>query len=84
MHVAVIQRGDYGVGGRESRDAVRQPSQDNTMVAKGPPVVVTSLTLKLGVKRALSAAAVNGSNRIAPGCPRSPDINVLTCLDDPY
>jgi len=36
------------------------------------------------VMRTLSAAAANGSNRIALMCPRSPDINALTCLDDPY
>jgi hypothetical protein len=28
------------------------------------------------------AAAANGSNRIALRCPRSSDINALTCLDD--
>jgi hypothetical protein len=33
---------------------------------------------------ALSAAAVNGSNRIVLSCPRSADIDALTCLDDPY
>ena len=33
---------------------------------------------------ASSAAAVNGSNRIVLSCPRSADINALTCLDDPY
>ncbi len=30
------------------------------------------------------AAAANGSNRIVLMCPRSPDINALTCLDDLY
>jgi len=32
----------------------------------------------------LVAAAENGSNRIVLRWPRSPDINVLTCLDDLY
>ena len=31
-----------------------------------------------------SAAAVNGSNRIVLSCPRSANINAVTCLDDPY
>jgi hypothetical protein len=34
--------------------------------------------------RALTAAAINGSNRIALRCPRSSDINALTCLSDRY
>jgi hypothetical protein len=33
---------------------------------------------------ASSAAAANGSNHIVLGCPRSADINVLTCQNDLY
>ncbi len=44
-----------------------------------PTIVPGSATLA-----ASSAADVNGSNRIVLSCPRSADINPLTCLDDPY
>jgi hypothetical protein len=37
-----------------------------------------------GKRQPLTTAAANGSNRIALMCPRSSDINPLTCLDDPY
>jgi hypothetical protein len=39
------------------------------------------LTIK---RQPRTTAAANGSNRIALSCPRSADINALTCLDDPY
>jgi hypothetical protein len=38
----------------------------------------------LGVKRASSAAAANGSNHIALSWPRLTGIDPLTCLDDLY
>jgi DDE superfamily endonuclease len=57
-------------------------------LAAGPPLAARSrrdlLLHVLRVKRALSAAAANGSNRIALRCPRSTDINALTCSDDLY
>jgi hypothetical protein len=44
-----------------------------------PTIVPGSAT-----QAASPAAAVNGSNRIVLGCPRSSDISALTCLDDLY
>ena len=43
-----------------------------------------SIAWHLSVKRNLSVAAANGSNRIALRCLRSPGINALTCLNDLY
>ena len=74
-----------GNSGQETQ-ARRKPARTGRGPSPARYYLLTLPTIVPGSanEAASSAAAVNGSNRIVLSCPRSTDINTLTCLDDPY
>jgi len=71
------------VATRRYSDYIQYPDRAETAAQDATPTESYG-NFGLRVKRALTAAAVNGSNRIALRRPRSSDISTLTCLDDLY
>lgn len=69
----------------ERTDVTRQPSKPQPMQARVMPSPPGRRRRRRRRERfTVRAAAANGSNRIAPRCPRSPSISLLTCVDDLY
>jgi hypothetical protein len=62
-------------------DLIRPPQTSDLRYR--PASTVMRLVCNQNVSKSAGAAA-NGSNRIDLRCPRSPDIDALTCLNDPY